>query len=316
MTTAREKALEEALRQICLQAPWASSHMYIARKAMGLAVDRDTMLALFRNGGPSASDRRALALPASPAPEAARDGATWAVGNLRHLYRQMMNGGVLDTAQAARGLLGPAIEALEPLTTPAATPAAEPSAREPAALAAQPSHPIPEGRVWIGTIQPSAESLATAQQWPGAEPSARETRHAYESSFSLPADAGHRLVEDAKALLEKHTAPAADALREAREELRDESALRQRGLEVERALHEENARLVEMLRQRGVHDRDCGAYRTIGRFGSWEGIRWNNYADPTACTCPLGVAILGCELGKALPAPAVLAQAAPTKEPR
>ena len=35
------------------------------------------------------------------------------LGQLRHLYQQMLNGQVKDTAQAARGLLGPAIEFLE-----------------------------------------------------------------------------------------------------------------------------------------------------------------------------------------------------------
>lgn len=48
--------------------------------------------------------------------------ATWAVGQLRHLYKQMLSGSVRDTAQAARGLLGPAIEKLEPLTTPRSAP--------------------------------------------------------------------------------------------------------------------------------------------------------------------------------------------------
>jgi hypothetical protein len=39
----------------------------------------------------------------------------WAVGQLRHLYRLMMAGHAARQAEAARGLLGPAIEALEPL---------------------------------------------------------------------------------------------------------------------------------------------------------------------------------------------------------
>jgi hypothetical protein len=38
----------------------------------------------------------------------------WAVGQLRHLYKHMLSGNVKDTAEAARGLLGPAIEKLEP----------------------------------------------------------------------------------------------------------------------------------------------------------------------------------------------------------
>lgn len=37
----------------------------------------------------------------------------WAVGQLRHLYKQMLEGAVSDQAAAARGLLGPAIEKLE-----------------------------------------------------------------------------------------------------------------------------------------------------------------------------------------------------------
>lgn len=36
-----------------------------------------------------------------------------AIAQLRHLYSQMISGDVKDTAEAARGLLGPAIEALE-----------------------------------------------------------------------------------------------------------------------------------------------------------------------------------------------------------
>jgi hypothetical protein len=38
---------------------------------------------------------------------------SWALGQLRHLYTLMLNGHVRDTAEAARGLLGPAIERLE-----------------------------------------------------------------------------------------------------------------------------------------------------------------------------------------------------------
>jgi hypothetical protein len=42
------------------------------------------------------------------------DEAAFALGQLRHLYAQMLvEGRVLDTAEAARGLLGPAIETLE-----------------------------------------------------------------------------------------------------------------------------------------------------------------------------------------------------------
>lgn len=37
----------------------------------------------------------------------------WAIGQLRHLYAQMVNGHVRDVKSAATGLLGPAIEALE-----------------------------------------------------------------------------------------------------------------------------------------------------------------------------------------------------------
>jgi hypothetical protein len=45
----------------------------------------------------------------------ARD-ATFDLANLRHLYAQMLvPGSVVDTASAARGLLGPAIEAMERL---------------------------------------------------------------------------------------------------------------------------------------------------------------------------------------------------------
>lgn len=36
-----------------------------------------------------------------------------ALRNLRHLYEQMVNGHVRDCEQAARGLLGPAIEMIE-----------------------------------------------------------------------------------------------------------------------------------------------------------------------------------------------------------
>ncbi len=46
-------------------------------------------------------------------------------GNLRHLYTQMLAGEVKDTAQAARGLLGPAIEVLE-RATPGTDAAPEP----------------------------------------------------------------------------------------------------------------------------------------------------------------------------------------------
>jgi hypothetical protein len=41
-----------------------------------------------------------------------------ALAQLRHLYQQMLDGAVHNTAEAARGLLGPALEALEPLYTP------------------------------------------------------------------------------------------------------------------------------------------------------------------------------------------------------
>lgn len=37
----------------------------------------------------------------------------FAIAQLRHLYEQLLRGAVGDQAQAARGLLGPAIEALE-----------------------------------------------------------------------------------------------------------------------------------------------------------------------------------------------------------
>lgn len=36
-----------------------------------------------------------------------------ALRDLRHLYEQMLDGRVTDTAEAARGLLGPAIERVE-----------------------------------------------------------------------------------------------------------------------------------------------------------------------------------------------------------
>ncbi len=36
-----------------------------------------------------------------------------ALAQLRHLYAQMLSGDVRDTAEAARGLLGPAIERIE-----------------------------------------------------------------------------------------------------------------------------------------------------------------------------------------------------------
>lgn len=36
-----------------------------------------------------------------------------AIAQLRHLYSLMINGHVTDTSEAARGLLGPAIETLE-----------------------------------------------------------------------------------------------------------------------------------------------------------------------------------------------------------
>lgn len=39
--------------------------------------------------------------------------ASHAIAQLRHLYKQMIAGEVRDTAQAARGLLGPAIVKLE-----------------------------------------------------------------------------------------------------------------------------------------------------------------------------------------------------------
>lgn len=39
------------------------------------------------------------------------------LADLRHLYQQMLDGQVKDTAEAARGLLGPAIEELERLAT-------------------------------------------------------------------------------------------------------------------------------------------------------------------------------------------------------
>jgi hypothetical protein len=46
---------------------------------------------------------------AAPAPRS----VPFAIGQLRHLYAQMLGGHVTDTGQAARGLLGPAIEILE-----------------------------------------------------------------------------------------------------------------------------------------------------------------------------------------------------------
>ena len=42
----------------------------------------------------------------------------YALGQLRHLYQLMVSGHVTDTAEAARGLLGPAIEELEAACAP------------------------------------------------------------------------------------------------------------------------------------------------------------------------------------------------------
>lgn len=41
-----------------------------------------------------------------------------ALRHMRHLYMQMLDGHVKDTASAARGLLGPAIELVEDAATP------------------------------------------------------------------------------------------------------------------------------------------------------------------------------------------------------
>lgn len=43
-------------------------------------------------------------------------------GNLRHLYKQMIAGEIRDQAQAARGLLGPAVVTLEIMTQEDASP--------------------------------------------------------------------------------------------------------------------------------------------------------------------------------------------------
>jgi hypothetical protein len=42
-----------------------------------------------------------------------RHSTAFHLGQLRHLYAQMVTGGVTDTAEAARGLLGPAIAHFE-----------------------------------------------------------------------------------------------------------------------------------------------------------------------------------------------------------
>jgi hypothetical protein len=48
-----------------------------------------------------------------PASDAAVGDLRFALRGLRHLYEQMLNGCVVDTAEAARGLLGPAIRLIE-----------------------------------------------------------------------------------------------------------------------------------------------------------------------------------------------------------
>jgi hypothetical protein len=47
----------------------------------------------------------------------AGESAAFAVGQLRHLFRLMLDGHVKNAAEAARGLLGPVIERLEPLAS-------------------------------------------------------------------------------------------------------------------------------------------------------------------------------------------------------
>jgi hypothetical protein len=59
--------------------------------------------------------RAAGALAREDASRRERNDAAFAIGQLRHLYAQMVSGGVSDTAGAARGLLGPSIERLERL---------------------------------------------------------------------------------------------------------------------------------------------------------------------------------------------------------
>lgn len=53
--------------------------------------------------------REALLLPS----KGETTNPVFALGQLRHLYAQMLSGDVKDTAEAARGLLGPSIEACE-----------------------------------------------------------------------------------------------------------------------------------------------------------------------------------------------------------
>ena len=46
----------------------------------------------------------------------------FAIAQLRHLYEQLSHGRIRDQAEVARGLLGPAIAALEPWFTPGLVP--------------------------------------------------------------------------------------------------------------------------------------------------------------------------------------------------
>lgn len=60
-------------------------------------------------------DTKQMEGPVGPPPPRVRGvhPLSYHLGQLRHLYAQMVTGGVQDCAAAAKGLLGPAIQALE-----------------------------------------------------------------------------------------------------------------------------------------------------------------------------------------------------------
>ena len=122
-----------------------------ARQALGalevattpLAKDRQEVLRAITTLREALSGVQAL----SAAPEA--------IAKLRHLYQNMVNGAVRDTASAKRiaeGLLAPAIEALERATPPAKQQAATKAAPQPSPTPQADNQPVPVDDLPTGAI--------------------------------------------------------------------------------------------------------------------------------------------------------------------
>ena len=162
-----------------------------------------------------------------------------AIAKLRHLYQNMVNGAVRDTASAKRiaeGLLAPAIEALERATPPAEQQAAQVIINFPQVGTAGP-FPVVDGRVSLPdcTMQDLVRMLrptyeAEQQAEPGAVGTDEEcTRRGCATSCPAqqaapqpaPAPLSEMPYEKRKAIQEGEQISASDAWFKARHEMLD-----------------------------------------------------------------------------------------------